>query len=70
MTTYTFVCYFSDENPELEQLRSAARALRDDYRSRSQWMHPRARVACEARLDLLDGAVELLTEPVPRPFGG
>ncbi len=66
--TYTFVRYFGGDR--LATLEDAYLGLRRDFESRRAHLAIGAAEAMEMRLELLHHAIALLSEPVPKPFGG
>ena len=70
MSTYTQVFYFSPDDELIEELDEVIEKITADVTSRAPFMHARAQVACQRRIELLRGAAAMLREPVPRSFGG
>jgi hypothetical protein len=68
VATYTYVSYFMED--DVAPIKAEAAALRADFEHRMGAMEPEAVEACKTRLFLVEKSIELLTEPVPRPYGG
>ncbi len=70
MATYTYVRYFTPDDPLIDELRETIKELREDFDLRRPFIGGEAAAAGDQRLALLELAADLLVEPVPKPFGG
>lgn len=60
MHTRTFACYWSTH--DVEGIQREARALREDFEKRRQYMAPEVAARMVRRLTILDEAILLMTE--------
>lgn len=68
MGTYTYVRYFNEIS--LTRIRAELKHLKDDAERRFPDMSEEAHIALLQRLRIVENGIELLAEPVPKPFGG
>jgi hypothetical protein len=70
MSTYTYVRYFTEDDAGIAEIREGVKKCEADFLERRRFLEIKAQQAVEHRLGIIKTALDLLCEPVPKPYGG